>query len=195
MKKIYKKILEKALPYYERGREGDVEHIKWLFETVPRFVDESEVDFDILIPVVILHDVGYSKVPKESDPLKLNIRKLHSKEGVKIAESILQKLDYTNNKISEIERLILKHDNWALGASFEDEPYLRLFNNFDFMWVVSPKGFPFYQKIVGGSPEETIKRIEEDQRKNIEEGRVWYNKKIEDYYLKLLNDRKKELPK
>lgn len=39
MKKIYRKILEKALPYYEKGREGDAEHIKWLSKTVPKFVD------------------------------------------------------------------------------------------------------------------------------------------------------------
>lgn len=34
MKKIYQKILEKALPYYNKGREGDIEHIKWLFKTI-----------------------------------------------------------------------------------------------------------------------------------------------------------------
>jgi len=62
MKEIYKNILEKALPLYKQGREGDVEHIKWLSEVITKYVDESEADYDILIPVVLLHDVGYSKV-------------------------------------------------------------------------------------------------------------------------------------
>ena len=193
MKKIYKIILEKALPYYEKGRKGDIEHVKWLSNTIPNFVDEKEVDFDILMPLAILHDVGYSKVPKDSDPLKLDIRKLHSEEGAKIAEKILKKINYPQEKIKELKRLILKHDNWAFGDSFATEPYLRIFNNFDFMWVVSPKGFPAYQNIVKKDAKGTIEAIEKAQEKNIEQGRVWYNKKIGNYYEKLLKERKKEI--
>ena len=68
MKEIYKKILGKAIPIYEKGREGDAEHIKWLLESITSYVDETEVDYDILIPVVLLHDAGYSKVFKGSNP-------------------------------------------------------------------------------------------------------------------------------
>ena len=70
MKEIYKKILEKALPYYEKGRQGDVEHVKWLVEVIPKFISDKDVDMDILIAVAILHDVGYAKVKKGSDPFK-----------------------------------------------------------------------------------------------------------------------------
>ena len=140
MKIIYKKILEKALPYYEKGRKGDVEHVKWLFNTIPKFVDET-MDIETLIPVVLLHDVGYSKVQKGSNPFDLNIRKLHSEEGAKIAVKILEELKYPKEKISEIKRLILKHDNWAFGDSFTDEPLLLFFQNFDFMWIASKEGF------------------------------------------------------
>jgi HD superfamily phosphodiesterase len=139
MKEVHQRILETALPLYEKGREGDVEHIKWLAKVISEYVDESEVDFDILIPVVLLHDVGYSKVPKGSNPYDLDIRKVHSEEGAKIAEEILKELNYPNDKIKEIKRLILKHDNWALGDDFADEPILRIFNNFDFMWMTSKK--------------------------------------------------------
>ena len=84
----------------------------------------NRIDFDILMPVVLLHDVGYSKVPKGSNPFNLKIRKLHSEEGAKIAEEILKEFDYERNKIKEIKRLILKHDNWAFGDDFNDEPVL-----------------------------------------------------------------------
>ena len=103
----YKKILEKALPFYEKGRKGDVEHIKWLTKVITKYVDKSEVNYDLLIPVVILHDVGYSKVPKGANPYNLDIRKLHSEEGAKIAEEILEKLNYPKDKIKEIRRLIM----------------------------------------------------------------------------------------
>ncbi len=190
MKIIYRKILEKALPYYKKGRKWDVEHVKWLFNTIPKFVDET-INIEVLIPVVLLHDVGYSKVPKDSNPFDLKIRKLHSEEGAKIAEKILEELKYPKEKISEIKRLILKHDNWAFGDSFADEPLLLLFQNFDFMWMASKEGF----EMCRGSKDtkEFYKQIEKFQEKNIERGIKWYNKKIRDFYNKLMRERKREI--
>ena len=193
MKQIYKNILEKALPLYEKGREGDVEHIKWLAEVITKYVDESEVDYDILIPVVLLHDVGYSKVPKGSNPFDLDIRKFHSEEGAKIAEEILGELNYPKDKVNEIKRLILKHDNWAFGDDFADELVLRIFNNFDFMWMASEKGFDIVRKLMKKEPKEFYEQIKEFQRKNDEEGRKWFNKKIEDFYNQLMKERKEGL--
>lgn len=195
MKKVYKKILDKAIPYYKIGREGDVEHVKWLFDTVPRFIDEDDVDFDVLIPVVILHDVGYSKVEKGSNPYDLDIRKFHSKEGAKIAEQILLGLDYPKDKIAEVKRLVLKHDDWAFGDSFEDEPILRIFNNFDFMWMASEEGFDIVRKLTKKSPEEFYEQIKAFQKRNEEEGRKWFSKRIEQHYRKLMRDLKERISK
>ena len=194
MKKVYGEILQKALPYYEQGRKGDVEHVKWLFEIVTKYVDESEIDFDVLMPVVILHDVGYSKVPKGSDPFNLDIRKLHSEAGAKIAEQILMEVDYPEGKVAEVKRLILKHDNWAFGDSFADEPVLRIFNNFDFMWMASKKGFDIVRKFMKQEPKEFYEQIQKFQAENEEQGRKWFNKKINDIYKKLMKERKAKLP-
>jgi len=195
MKDIYKKILEKALPLYEKGREGDVEHIKWLAEVIMKYVGESEVDYDLLIPVVLLHDVGYSKVSKGSNPFDLDIRKSHSEEGAKIAEEILSELNYPKEKINEIKRLILKHDNWAFGDDFADEPVLRIFNNFDFMWMTSEKGFGIVRKFMKKEPKEFYEQIKEFQRKNKEEGRKWFNEKIEGLYNQLMRERRERFSK
>ncbi len=195
MDKIHKKILEKAIPYYKKGREGDIEHIKWLFETIPKLINKSEVDFDILIPIALLHDIGYAKVPKGSNPYNLDIRKLHSEKGAEIAEKILHELDYPKEKICEIKRLILKHDNWAFGDSFANEPVLRIFNNFDFMWIASTKGFEIVRKIMNKEPQEFYSQIEQFQQKNLEEGRSWFNKKTENYYKKLMKERERKIRK
>ena len=190
MKAVYKKILEKALPYCEKRRRGDVEHVKWIFETIPKFINEDEIGFDILMPVVILHDVGYSKVQGDNfDPFDLDIRKLHSEEGAKIAEEILRDLSYGEEKIEEIKRLILKHDNWAFGDSFEDEPVLRAFSNFDWLWCFSDKGFKMFQRIVNKSPKEAYEKLKEFQAGNERVGIKWFNKKIENYF----NERMKKL--
>ena len=193
MKNIYKKILEESISFYKKGREGDVEHIKWLSEVITRYVDESEVDYEILIPVVLLHDVGYAKVPKGSDPYNLNIRKLHSEEGAKIAKKILEKLNYPKERIEEIKRLILKHDNWAFGDDFADEPILRIFSNFDFMWMASEKGFDIVRKLMKKEPKEFYEQIKKFQEANVERGAKWYNKKIEKFYNKLMRKQKKNL--
>ncbi len=190
MKEIYKQILEKALPLYEKGREGDVEHIKWLYKIVPKFADKYEIDFDILIPVVILHDIGYSKVSKGSNPMNLDTRKLHMEEGAKIASEILEGLKYPKNKIAEIKRLVSKHDNWAFGDNYADEPVLRLFNNFDMLWVLTKEGFIFYQEILGKSSIDTYHQIEKDVEVEHKEGRKWFNQKIEEFYKQLMKEHK-----
>jgi hypothetical protein len=193
MEKIYQEILNKAIPFYKKGREGDIEHVHWLFEIITKYISESDVDYELLIPVVILHDVGYSKVPKGANPYDLDIRKLHSEEGAKIAEHILEELKYPKEKIKEIKRLILKHDNWAFGDSFKDEPILRIFNNFDFMWIASEQGFEKIRKLTKKTPSEFYKKIKQFQKDNEKCGREWFNKKIEDLYLQLMNERKEKI--
>lgn len=192
MKKIHKKILKKAIPFYENGRKGDVEHIKWLAEVITKYVDETEVDYDILIPVIILHDIGYSKIPKKLNSFELNIKKLHAKYGAEIAEQILEELNYSKNQINEIKRLILKHDNWIFGDNFINEPVLKIFNNFDFMWMASEKGFKIVRKMMKQEPKKFYNQIKEFEKQNKKEGREWFNKKIRLFYNQLMQERKKE---
>ena len=191
--KTYSQMYALATPYYEKGRAGDVEHIKWLLNTVPMFAKNSGVDEDTIMAVVLLHDVGYSRVPKDSNPYHLDIRKMHCEEGAKIAEHILVKCGYGKDKISEIKRLILKHDNWAFGDSFQDEPILLMFNNFDFMWMASKKGFEIVSGITKQNPKEFYTQIQIFQRKNEMEGRTWFNKGIKELYETLMKERLEEL--
>ncbi|MFC1698011.1 HD domain-containing protein, partial [Nanoarchaeota archaeon] len=144
---VYEKIHKLATPYYKKGRQGDEEHHNWLYDVIPNFIDKK-IDPDILIPVILLHDIGYSKVKKGADPFKLDIRKFHSEEGAKLAEKILKKINYPKGKISKIKKLVLRHDNWAFGDTFKDNPTLLLFHNFDFMWMASEKGFDIVKKIM-----------------------------------------------
>jgi len=194
MKKIYLRIWELAKPLYLEGRPMDIEHVEWLIDTIPKYVSEDELDYDVLLPLAILHDVGYSKVPKNSNSYNLDIRRLHMKEGVKLAKEILEKLNYPENKTNEICRLISKHDDWAFGDSFADDKLLLAFQNFDFIWMVSEKGFDLVRthlKIKMNS-KEFIKHIKDAQVANIKRGTLWFSKKIENLYETLLEERKKE---
>ncbi len=193
--KKYKKLLQKALPYYKKGRKGDIEHIKWLYKTVPKFIDkhDKQIDLDILMPVVILHDVGYSKVPKNSDPFNLNIRKLHSLEGAKIAEKILTQLKYSKNKIKTIKKLIKRHDDWAFGKNFLDEPVLQIFNNFDFIWIYTKKGFDIVRKFTKQNKKDFYKQSLIFYKDFKDSGRKFYSKKIKQYFKHLIKQRKRDI--
>jgi HD superfamily phosphodiesterase len=114
MKKIYLKILELAKPYYEKGRPMDMGHIEWIMKEVLFFCKKENIDDFLLLPLVILHDIGYAEVPKDN-PFNLNLRKAHMKEGKKIAKEILEKLNYSKNKTEKIVDYVSIHDNWAFG--------------------------------------------------------------------------------
>ncbi len=189
----FDKLLKAALPFYEQGRPGDVEHIRWLYRTVPGLVSEEEADYDILMPLILLHDVGYARVPKGADPFKLDIRRLHMEKGAEIAEELLARLGYEKDKIAEVKRLIKKHDGWAFGDDFHDEPTLRVFNNFDFMWMASEKGFDIVRALKGMGREEFYRQVERFQEENEKAGRGWYNQRIAAYYRKLMGDREKDI--
>jgi hypothetical protein len=192
MKEIYKKILDKAIDYYGAGDRKEA-HVKWLVKIIPRFVKESEVDFDILIPLAILHDIGYAKVPKGSDPYDPKIRKMHTEEGAKISEKILLELSYNKYKIKEIKRLVSKHDDWSFGDNFSREPILGIFNNFDFIWMASEEGFRSAMQYLHKNPKQMFEHIKKCEAYNNGIGLKYFNNKIENYYNKLIKEREKEL--
>ena len=87
----------------------------------------------------------------------------------------------------------MKHDNWAYGDNFVDEPILTIFNNFDFMWMVSEKGFDIVRKFMKKEPKEFYKQIKEFQKQREKDGRKWFNKEIGQYYKQLMRERKEDL--
>jgi hypothetical protein len=187
----YDALLEKAIYYYERGRPEDVEHVKWLYEIAPKYISNKEINHDILLPIIILHDTGYSMVPKGSDSYNLDIRKAHSEYGADIAEKLMTESGFSSNVTAEVKRLILKHDNWAFGDSFIEEPALLAFNNFDFMWMASEKGFEICRTALKLGPQECYHKIEQFQKENIKRGSKWFNNVTEELYSKLMEDRRK----
>ena len=112
--------------------------------------------------------------------------------GLNVAEKILTDINYEKSTIAEVKRLILKHDNWAFGDSFVDEPVLLAFNNYDFMWMASEKGFDVCRAAMKMEPKEFYHKIEKFQQENINRGSRWFNKGTEDLYVKMMVERKKE---
>lgn len=116
LKEIYRKIWELAEPYLHT-RDNDL-HTRLATGLVGELLEEEPGDEDIVVPAIILHDTGWTRVPEE-EQLKAygpranapEITLLHEKEGVKIAEEILERVRYDREKTRQILAIIDGHDS------------------------------------------------------------------------------------
>lgn len=158
MQQIYLDLWKLAKPYYEKGRVYDIPHIEWFMKEVERISKIENLDEKLLMPIAVLHDVGYS-VAGESNPniKSQESKKLHMAEGAKIAKEILTQLNYDSDLIEKIVYYISVHDNWVFG---DDAPYrecreMAVFNDLDFLWSQSSyEMFEHQSKSIGKKPQD-----------------------------------------
>lgn len=164
IKKIYEKILELAKPYLDT-RKNDI-HTEISTQYAYLLLEKEKGDEEIVIPAIILHDVGWKKVPEELH-LKAfgpkasmpEVRRVHEVEGVKIAREILEKVNYDQEKIKEILKIIEGHDSRKEPISLND----KLVKDADKLWRYSKEGFQINQKRY----EHTFKQYMERLRLNL----------------------------
>jgi putative nucleotidyltransferase with HDIG domain len=115
MKKIYQRLWALAKPYYKKGRPFDMLHIQILLKNAETVCHKEKIDASLLIPLVILHDIGYGT----TQPVffEKNLKKQHMIAGAKLANTILRKINYPKDKIKKIVHWISIHDNWIFGQT------------------------------------------------------------------------------
>jgi HD superfamily phosphodiesterase len=139
---IYDRIYDRARPYLDT-RKNDV-HISISYTFAQQLLKYyPDADEDIVLPAVILHDVGWKAVPeeKQSDAFGPNVkdtetRRLHEIEGAKIAGEILHSVNYDELKIAEITAIIDGHDSRKETLSLND----ALVKDADKFWRFTPIG-------------------------------------------------------
>ena len=142
MKTIFQKIWQLAEPYLNT-RKNNI-HTKISTEFAYRLLEKEGGDQDIVIPAIILHDVGWKRVP-ENLQLKAfgpkatspELNRLHEVEGVKIAKDILERVNYDEDRIEEILEIIDGHDSRKEAISLND----KLVKDADKLWRCSEEGF------------------------------------------------------
>jgi len=141
MRPIYQRIYEHARPFL-RTRNNLV-HTKISLRYAFRLLIEEKGDEAVVIPAILLHDVGWKVIPENlqitafgpnlSNP---ELTKIHEVEGAKIAREILKALRYPPGKVKEICRIIGGHDTRQRPVSRND----RIVKDSDKLWRYSRKG-------------------------------------------------------
>jgi len=141
IKPIHQKIFEKAKPFL-RTRKNLI-HTRIALHYALKLLKSEKGDKDVVIPAVLLHDVGWKAIPPNlhltafgPNPSNPKLARVHEVEGAKIAEAILKDLQYPPEKIKEICRIIRGHDTRKRPISRND----RIVKDADKLWRYSRKG-------------------------------------------------------
>ena len=126
MKRIFEKIWELAEPYLDT-RDNTI-HTRISVRLAYQLLDKEGGDPAIVIPAIILHDVGWKAIPenlhleafgpKATSP---ELNRVHEVEGVRIAKEILEQVQYDHKRIGEILKIIDGHDSRVEPLSLNDK--------------------------------------------------------------------------
>lgn len=190
MKKIYTDIRHLAKPYYEQWRPMDIDHIERMMWDATLVCEKEWLDDTILLPLVILHDVGYARVPKDN-PFNIDMRQAHMKAGAEIAQEILEKISYPQEKTEKVVHYVSIHDNRALGdnASYTTDKILGTFNDLDYMRMATPKWFPSLMHITKKNQTAMYEHLQNNEKPIQRPFNTHTTKKLYETYM---HDRKKE---
>ncbi|MBU0471849.1 MAG: HD domain-containing protein [Nanoarchaeota archaeon] len=136
-----RKVFEKAKPYLKESREGDIEHVYFMLETILNLKQKKvNIDLSIMLPLAILHDIGHCGVLPEhfkyltgSEKIK-NAKLVHMLTGAKIAKKILEESDYDPEKSKEIIEIVSMHDAGqveGMGLEAYNTPNKKIFHDLD----------------------------------------------------------------
>lgn len=145
MKEEFKNIWELALPYQDK--RDDDGHARIVTEYAIKICEIENADDAIVVPAAILHDIGWSQLSKKDrlvifDPdktleMEFAVRIKHQDESVKLAEKILNKVNYSPNFLKLILEIISQHDTRNGFFSNED----GAMRDADKLWQYSRIGF------------------------------------------------------
>jgi HD superfamily phosphodiesterase len=149
-KKIHE-IFQMAAPFLDI-RHNDV-HVQMAYDFAKRLLkDYPEADETIVLPAVILHDVGWKTIPEEEILESFGPRikdhsnqRRHETEGAKIAVKTLSTLGFPQNNIDEIVKIIDGHDTRREAISLNDQ----LVKDADKLWRFTPTGVQIDHKRFG----------------------------------------------
>ncbi len=140
---IFEQVFGCARPFLQTRHNEIHTRVSWGFAL--QLLECEGGRAEVVIPAVVLHDVGWSRVPEDrqltafgpvvKDP---ELTKVHEREGAAIAEGILRALGYPEEHVRVIGEIIAGHDTRLECRGLED----ALVKDADKLFRFSREGFP-----------------------------------------------------
>lgn len=135
-------IWDRAAPYL-KVRDNDA-HTLYAFGLAVALLEaHPEADAVVVLPAIMLHDIGWSQVPPAEVLQAIapgggrpDLVLLHEKEGARLAAGILADAGYDAGKVPAILAIIDGHDSRREAISVED----AIVKDADKTWRLSPHG-------------------------------------------------------
>jgi HD superfamily phosphodiesterase len=125
MKEVFRRLRLLAAPYLDT-RRNDI-HTDTSVQFAYRLLAEEGGDEAVVIPAMILHDVGWKRIPEDLQLKAFGphaiypyVNRVHEVEGARIAEEILKMVGYSDGHIPEIVEIIEGHDSRKAALSLND---------------------------------------------------------------------------
>ena len=191
MKPIYNEIWQKAKRYNSKGQAYTADHVEWHIQEALSIIKNEKVDETIFIPFIILHDIGYFEVDKQS-PFVKKVRKIHMQAGKEISKKILRNVLYPIDKIEKISSYVAMHDIWALGDNreYQKDNVLGIFNDLDFISMLSKGGFSAMAEFLKKDKQKLFNYLANDEKLI---NRPFSTNTTKNLYQKYFNYKKQEL--
>lgn len=163
MRSIFDEIWRRAKPYLNT-RKNHI-HTEISIRFAEMLLEKEGGDEDVVMPAIILHDVGWIRIPEDEQHKGFGpeiqsprVVKKHEMEGVKIAKEILEALDYDKEKMAQILEIIEGHDSRKETASINES----IVKDADKLWRFSSEGFTIDCKRFNLKPMERVKKKDLD---------------------------------
>ena len=160
MKTKFETIRQMAMPYLDT-RHNEV-HSEISTQLAWELLKQEGGDDAIVIPAIMLHDVGWKAVPPEQhlqafgpQATRPELNRAHEVAGVKIARSILETISYHSAHTKQILKIIDGHDSRQTAISIED----MIVKDADKLWRYTRSGFNIDVKRFGETFQEALERL------------------------------------
>jgi HD superfamily phosphodiesterase len=159
---VYAAIYQRARPHLQtRHNEA---HTEVSYGFALRLLAEEEGDPAVVIPAILLHDVGWSKVPEDRQLAAFGpnvqepeLTRVHEREGAAMAAGILREIGYPEVESRAIVEIIAGHDTRLTALSPSD----AVVKDADKLFRLSALGFPIDCARFGLRPESHLAWLQE----------------------------------
>lgn len=136
-------VLSAALPYLQT-RQNEI-HTRISKAFAERLLAVEGGRPEVVIPAIILHDIGWWRVPEDRQLLAFGpkvkdpeLTKVHEREGARMAREILTDLCWPQALVDEIVGIVAGHDTRPDSRSLDES----LVKDADKLFRFSAQGFP-----------------------------------------------------